>query len=107
MLGAGHQIAAGHLSSTLNSQRISMLVVAFIPFGFFYMFFGGLWIPVTLFPHGIEIFPRFMPAGEVSLASLESVALPVPERAAGGQDVLRDVSFTASAARRTYAGPVE
>jgi ABC-2 type transport system permease protein len=25
------------------------------------MFFGGLYIPVTLFPHGIEIFARFLP----------------------------------------------
>jgi ABC-2 type transport system permease protein len=25
------------------------------------MFFGGLYVPVTLFPHGIEIFARFMP----------------------------------------------
>jgi ABC-2 type transport system permease protein len=25
------------------------------------MFFGGLYIPITLFPHGIEIFARFMP----------------------------------------------
>ncbi len=25
------------------------------------MFFGGLYVPVTLFPHGIEIFARFLP----------------------------------------------
>ena len=25
------------------------------------MFFGGLYIPITLFPHGIEIFARFLP----------------------------------------------
>lgn len=24
-------------------------------------FFGGIWIPVTLFPHGVEIFARFLP----------------------------------------------
>lgn len=24
-------------------------------------FFGGMWIPVTLFPHGVEIFARFLP----------------------------------------------
>ena len=37
MLGAGNEVAAGHLSWTLNSQRTSMLLVAFIPFMFFYM----------------------------------------------------------------------
>jgi ABC-2 type transport system permease protein len=25
------------------------------------MFFGGLYVPITLFPHGIEIFARFLP----------------------------------------------
>lgn len=25
------------------------------------MFFGGLYVPVTLFPHGIEVFARFLP----------------------------------------------
>jgi ATP-binding cassette, subfamily B, bacterial len=38
---------------------------------------------------------RYPTASEVSLASLESIALPVPERAGGGQDVLHEVSFTA------------
>jgi len=42
----------------------------------------------------------------VSLASLESIALPVPERADAGQDVLRDVSFTAPAGQLTaLVGP--
>src|SRR5579864_123078 len=40
---------------------------------------------------------RYPTASEVSLASLESIALPMPERAGAGQDVLRDVSFTAPA----------
>jgi ATP-binding cassette subfamily B protein len=44
---------------------------------------------------------RYPAAGEVSLASLESIALPAPERAGGGQDVLRDISFTAPAGRLT------
>ena len=44
---------------------------------------------------------RYSAAGEVSLASLESIALPAPERAADGQEVLRDVSFTAPASRLT------
>jgi ABC-2 type transport system permease protein len=25
------------------------------------MFFGGLYVPITLFPHGIEVFARFLP----------------------------------------------
>jgi ATP-binding cassette subfamily B protein len=42
----------------------------------------------------------------VSLASLESIALPAPERAADGQDVLHDVTFTAPAGRLTaLVGP--
>jgi ATP-binding cassette subfamily B protein len=46
------------------------------------------------------------PAAEASLASLESIALPAPERAARGQDVLHDVSFTAPAGRLTaLVGP--
>jgi len=36
VLGAGHQIAAGHLSWTLDRHRISLLMVAFIPAMFFY-----------------------------------------------------------------------
>ncbi|MGH3201540.1 MAG: ABC transporter ATP-binding protein, partial [Streptosporangiaceae bacterium] len=49
---------------------------------------------------------RYPPAAEVSLASLESIALPAPERAADGQDVLHDVSFTAPAGRLTaLVGP--
>ena len=49
---------------------------------------------------------RYPAASEVSLASLESIALPVPERPAAAQDVLRDVSFTAPAGRLTaLVGP--
>ena len=49
---------------------------------------------------------RYPTASEVSLASLESIALPVPERADAGQDVLRDVSFTAPAGQLTaLVGP--
>ena len=48
---------------------------------------------------------RYPAASEVSLASLESVALPVPERA-GGQDVLHDISFTAPPGQLTaLVGP--
>jgi ATP-binding cassette subfamily B protein len=49
---------------------------------------------------------RYPAAGEVSLASLESISLPGPERAAGGQYVLHDMSFTAPAGRLTaLVGP--
>jgi ATP-binding cassette, subfamily B, bacterial len=49
---------------------------------------------------------RYPTASEVSLASLESIALPAPERATAGQDVLHDVSFTAPAGKLTaLVGP--
>jgi ATP-binding cassette subfamily B protein len=49
---------------------------------------------------------RYPVASEVSLASLESIALQVPERATASQDVLHDVSFTAPAGRLTaLVGP--
>ncbi len=49
---------------------------------------------------------RYPSAGEVSLASLESIALPLPERAGAGQDVLRGVSFTAPSGKLTaLVGP--
>lgn len=36
MLGAGHRIAAGHMNWTLDSGRISLLLIAFLPAMFFY-----------------------------------------------------------------------
>jgi hypothetical protein len=64
MLGAGHQIAAGHLSWMLNSQRISLLVVAFIPFGFFYM-------------QSVKLFWRLL--SEIQTGTIEQVYLsPLP-----------------------------
>jgi ATP-binding cassette subfamily B protein len=49
---------------------------------------------------------RYPSASEVSLASLESIALPLPERAGSGQDVLREVSFTAPSGKLTaLVGP--
>src|SRR5499427_1193406 len=49
---------------------------------------------------------RYPSASEVSLASLESIALPVPERAGSGQDVLHEVSFTAPSGKLTaLVGP--
>jgi ATP-binding cassette, subfamily B, bacterial len=49
---------------------------------------------------------RYPRASEVSLASLESIALPVPEQDGPAQPVLRDISFTAPAGRLTaLVGP--
>jgi len=49
---------------------------------------------------------RYPTASEVSLASLESIALKAPERVDAAQGVLHDVSFTAPAGRLTaLVGP--
>jgi ATP-binding cassette subfamily B protein len=49
---------------------------------------------------------RYPSAAEVSLASLESIALPAPERTDPSQRALTDVSFTAPAGRLTaLVGP--
>jgi ATP-binding cassette, subfamily B, bacterial len=49
---------------------------------------------------------RYPPASEVSLASLESIALDVPERTDASLGVLHDVSFTAPAQQLTaLVGP--
>jgi ATP-binding cassette subfamily B protein len=49
---------------------------------------------------------RYPTAAEVSLASLESIALQVPERSDAGAAVLRDVSFTAPSGQLTaLVGP--
>ena len=49
---------------------------------------------------------RYPAAKEISLASLESIALPVPERSSDGAWVLRDVSFTAPGGKLTaLVGP--
>jgi ATP-binding cassette subfamily B protein len=49
---------------------------------------------------------RYPSASEVSLASLESIALPSPERITAGEDVLHEVSFTAPAGQLTaLVGP--
>ena len=49
---------------------------------------------------------RYPAASEVSLASLESIALPVPERTDAQHQVLRDISFTAPARQLTaLVGP--
>jgi ATP-binding cassette, subfamily B, bacterial len=49
---------------------------------------------------------RYPAAAEVSLASLESIALPVPEHEGTNQEVLRDVTFRAPAGQLTaLVGP--
>src|SRR5260370_16595187 len=49
---------------------------------------------------------RYPTASEISLASLESIALPVPERTDANADVLRDISFHAPAGKLTaLVGP--
>jgi len=49
---------------------------------------------------------RYPAASEVSLASLESIALPAPEHAGPGTQALTDVSFTAPAGKLTaLVGP--
>jgi ATP-binding cassette, subfamily B, bacterial len=59
--------------------------------------------PEVIFDH---VSFRYPSASEVSLASLESIALPLPERPGSSQDVLRDVSFTAPAGQLTaLVGP--
>jgi ATP-binding cassette subfamily B protein len=49
---------------------------------------------------------RYPTASEVSLASLESIAVPLTERTTAGQDVLHEISFTAPAGQLTaLVGP--
>src|SRR5260370_17641095 len=49
---------------------------------------------------------RYPTASEISLASLESIALPVPEHTDANAEVLRDVSFHAPAGKLTaLVGP--
>jgi ATP-binding cassette subfamily B protein len=53
-----------------------------------------------------QVWFRYPTAAEVSLASLESIALPVPERTDANADVLRDISFHAPAGKLTaLVGP--
>lgn len=64
MLGVGHQIAAGHLSWTLNSHRIATLMVAFLPAMFFYF-------------QAVKLFWRLL--GEIQAGTIEQVYLsPLP-----------------------------
>jgi ATP-binding cassette, subfamily B, bacterial len=64
---------------------------------------GSVLAPDIQFDH---VSFRYPTASEVSLASLESIALPVPERAVPGQQALTDVSFRAPAGKLTaLVGP--
>ncbi|MCW2933659.1 MAG: transporter related protein [Actinomycetia bacterium] len=64
---------------------------------------GGDTAPEIRFDH---VSFRYPTASEVSLASLESIALKVPERAGATAAVLRDISFTAPSGQLTaLVGP--
>jgi ATP-binding cassette, subfamily B, bacterial len=64
---------------------------------------GGGTAPDIRFDH---VFFRYPTAAEVSLASLESIALPAPERTNAAEGVLHDVSFTAPSGHLTaLVGP--
>ncbi len=63
----------------------------------------GLAAPDIAFDH---VSFRYPAASEVSLASLESIALPVPEHAGANAEVLRDVTFRAPPGQLTaLVGP--
>ena len=63
----------------------------------------GTSAPAIDFDH---VWFRYPTAAEVSLASLESIALPAPERTDANADVLRDVTFRAPAGKLTaLVGP--
>ena len=76
---------------------------------------GAVAMPRTTAPNGSGAAPdiefdhvsfRYPSASEVSLASLESIARPVPERPGAAPNVLNDVSFTAPSGQLTaLVGP--
>ncbi len=64
MLGAGQQIAAGHLDWTLDGRRIALLMVGFLPAMFFYF-------------QAVKLFWRLL--GEIQAGTIEQVYLsPLP-----------------------------
>jgi len=64
MLGAGRQIAAGHLDWTLDGHRISQLIIAFVPAMFFYF-------------QAVKLFWRLL--AEIQAGTIEQVYLsPLP-----------------------------
>jgi ABC-2 type transport system permease protein len=64
MLGAGHQIAAGHMNWTLNAHRIAVIMTAFLPAMFFYF-------------QAVKLFWRLL--AEIQAGTIEQVYLsPLP-----------------------------
>ena len=64
LLGAGHQIASGHVGWSLHSGRTSLLLLAFLPAAVFYM-------------QAVKLFWRLL--GEIQSGTLEQVYLsPLP-----------------------------
>src|SRR5260370_1350265 len=64
MLGAGHQIAAGHMNWALNGHQISLLIIAIVPAMFFYF-------------QAVKLFWRLL--GEIQAGTIEQVYLsPLP-----------------------------
>jgi len=54
--------ALGHgLLMTALTLRLASIGAVVHVFNMAVMFFGGMFIPVTLFPHGVEIVARFVP----------------------------------------------
>jgi ABC-2 type transport system permease protein len=49
------------LLMTALTLRVASIGAVVHVFNMAIMFFGGMFIPITLFPHGIEIFARFLP----------------------------------------------
>jgi ABC-2 type transport system permease protein len=60
LVGAGHQIAAGHPNWTLDSHRVSIILVAFLPAMFFYF-------------QAVKLFWRLL--GEIQAGTIEQVYL--------------------------------
>ncbi|MGH3254288.1 MAG: hypothetical protein ACRDOU_02605 [Streptosporangiaceae bacterium] len=51
----------GLLMTALTLRLASIGAVVHV-FNMTIMFFGGMFIPITLFPHGVQIFARFVPS---------------------------------------------
>jgi len=49
------------LTITALTLRVASIGAVVHVFNMTVMFFGGMFIPITLFPHGLEIFARFIP----------------------------------------------
>lgn len=88
LLGEGHQIAAGHLRWSLGSARISVVVMWFVPFIFFYM-------------QVVKLFWRLL--GEIQAGTLEQVYLsPLPPWLVAAGRVVAALVETVFVAAATY-----